>query len=109
MNGLESIDFGGNPKRNMQLLLANLTPSTIVPQANKYYTFIYKAKTRGITYDQHPLILCGDVYRWGFNGNNVHIGVRQYTWNEVLSNLYELSDEEFDFLRNVPLAVYKTT
>jgi len=109
MNRLEGIIFGQNPVRNMDLVLSNLSPSTIVPKANKYYTFIYKAKTRGIEYDMHPLILCGNVYRWGFNGDNYHMGLRQYTWNEVLSNLYELSDEEFQLLQDVPLAKIKST
>ena len=109
MNRVEDLDFGGNPTRNMGILLSSLSPSTIVPKPNKYYTFVYKAKTRGIRYDQHPLILCGDVYKWGFNGENVHIGTRQYTWNEVLSNIYEINDEEFNTLKEVPLALYKFT
>ena len=93
----------------MGILIASLDRSEIVPEPNKYYTFVYRAKTRGIQYDQHPLILSGSVFKWGFTGENVHIGTRQYTWNEVLSNLYELSEEEFDFLRSVPLALYKFT
>ena len=109
MNRLEGIIFGKNPTKNMDMVLSNLSPSTIVPEANKYYTFIYKAKTRGIQYDMHPLILCGNVYSWGFNGDNYHMGLRQYSWNEVLSNLYELSDEEFMFLQGVPLAKIKST
>jgi hypothetical protein len=41
---------------------------------------------------------------------NVHWnGIRQYSWNEVISNVYELSDEEFDFLQNIPLAKFKNT
>jgi hypothetical protein len=110
MNGLDSLDFKMNPSYNMGVLLKYLTPSGIVPRANKYYTFIYKAKTRGIQYDQHPLVICGNVYQWGFNAMNVHWnGIRQYSWNEVISNVYELSDEEFEFLQNVPLAKFKNT
>ena len=110
MTDLETIRFGQDPTKNMGLLLAKLNPSGIVPRPNKYYTFIYKAKTPGIQYDQHPLIVCGDVYKWGFNGLNQHWGeVRQYSWNEVLSNVYELSQENFQYLTNVPLAKYKTT
>jgi len=110
MNRVAGINFGSNPTRNMGILLAKLTQSGIVPDANKYYTFVYKAKTKGIEYDQHPLILCGNVYKWGFNGMNQHWGeVRQYSWNEVLSNVYELSEEEFQTLTNVPLAKFKST
>jgi hypothetical protein len=109
MNRVESITFGGDPNRNMAILLAKLNKSGIVPIANKYYTFVYKAKTKGIRYDQHPLILCGNVYKWGFTGENAHIGTRQYSWNEVLSNIYEISEEEFQTLTEVPLAKFKTT
>ena len=94
----------------MRLLLSSLSPSNIVPRPNKYYTFIYKAKTKGIQYDQHPLIICGNVYKWGFNGLNEHWGsIRQYSWNEVLSNVYELSEEEYSTLSNVPLALFKNS
>ena len=109
MNKVENIRFGRNPTKNMGLLLSSLDPSGIVPRPNKYYTFIYKAKTPGIRYDQHPLILSGSIFNWGFTGENVHIGTRQYSWNEVLSNIYELSEEEFSFLKDVPLALYKFT
>ena len=110
MNKLESINFGGNPRRNMALLLERLSPSEIVPEPNKYYTFIYKAKTKGITYDQNPLIICGDVFNWGFNGMNSHWdAIRQYSWNEVLSNLYELTEDEFSYLQDINLAYYKQT
>ena len=110
MNRVETINFGNNPTRNMGILLSTLSPSTIVPEPNKYYTFIYKAKTRGIRYDMHPLILCGSIFKWGFNGYNVHWNTpRQYSWAEVISNLYEVSDEEFDTLRDVPLAKFKST
>ena len=110
MNRLETLNFGATPGRNIRLVLATLSPSTFVPEPNKYYTFIYKAKTPGIQYDQHPLVLCGNVYKWGFNAMNQHWGaVRQYSWNEVLSNIYEISEEEFSYLTNVPLAKFKST
>lgn len=109
MNRVEFLGFDKNPTYNMRLLLGNLNGSTIVPQPNKYYTFIYKAKTPRIQYDRHPLILCGSTFQWGFNGLNVHMGTRQYTYPEVLSNLYELSEEEFEYLQNVPLALIKST
>ena len=110
MNRVESITFGGDPNRNMAILLAKLNKSGIVPNANKYYTFVYKAKTKGIRYDQNPLILCGNVYKWGFTGMNQHWGaLRQYSWSEVLSNVYEISEEEFQTLTEVPLAKFKTT
>ena len=111
-NRVESLRlvFGKDPSRNMALLLDELSPSTIVPRPNKYYTFIYRAKPPRITYDTYPLILCGSVYPKGFNGVNVHWNqVRQYSFGEVVSNIYELSEEEFAFLQEVPLANFRTT
>ena len=110
MNRVEGLNFTRNPNQNIRLVLERLTPAEIVPKANKYYTFIYKAKTLGIQYDQNPLIVCGDVYKWGFTGLNVHWNaVRRYSWNEVLSNVFELNEEEFTTLQDVPLASFKTT
>ena len=109
MNRVESINFGTDPNRNMSLLLSGLdsTQAQIVPEANKYYVFVYKATTPG-RYDQHPLILCGGVFNKGFTGYNVHWGqVRQYSFAGVLSNVYELDQEEFETLNNVPLASFK--
>ena len=94
----------------MRLLLSYLTPSEIIPDPNKYYTFVYKAKTPNLQYDQHPLILCGNVFKWGFTGYNFHWNeIRQYSWAEVLSNLYEVSEEEFEIVKDIPLAKFRTT
>ena len=107
-NRVESINFGQDPTRNMAILLSTIEGPGIVPRPNKYYTFIYKAKTPNIQYDQHPLILCGNVFKWGFTGLNEHWGgLRQYSWNEVLSNIYQLSEDEFQYLTQVPLAKFK--
>ena len=82
-----------SPKRNMHDLLSVLD-STIVPDPDKYYTFVYKAKTKGIIYDAHPVVKVGAVYSWGFVGFNLHWGgARQYTWQEVISNLYIIPED----------------
>lgn len=99
--------IGRSPEQNMNMILGRYQgPTIIVPTPDKYYTFVYTAKTKGIEYDQHPLIMCSSVYSWGFTGMNVHIGPRQYTWSES-SNLLELSEGEFDVLKKLPLARYK--
>jgi len=104
------IVFGTDPTRNMSLLLDAISPSTIVPKPDKYYTFVYKAKTPGIQYDQYPLVICNNIFSWGFNAYNEHWGyIRQYSWNEVLSNIYELSEEEFETCKSVPLAKFRNT
>ena len=110
MNRVEAIrdQFVGGPRYNMEILLSKLTQAEIIPQPNKYYVFVYKAKTPNITYDQHPLVLVGDVYQWGFTGYNFHWNeVRRYTWGEVLSNLYELNEEEFNTVQDIPIALFK--
>jgi len=97
-------------EKNMANLLDILDRTTIVPEVNKYYVFIYKAKTPGITYDQHPLIECTGIFNWGFLGVNVHWGkARRYTWGEVISNLYEVEHREMSILLNYPIAKFKTS
>ena len=112
MNRLESIsgEFTKGPLYNMELMLSYLTEPEIVPDPDKYYVFVYKAKTPGITYDQHPLIQCTGVYKWGFTGYNYHWNEsRQYSWAEVLSNLYELNEDEFSTAQEIPIALFKRT
>ena len=112
MNRLESIvpQMKGKPVYNMSLLLAKLTPSTIVPRPDKYYVFVYRAKTPNIRYDTHPLIMCQNIYKWGFTGYNFHWGEpRQYTWNEVISNLYEIYEQEVQTAQQLPIAQFKST
>ena len=112
MNHVEPIlyQLTGRPTYNMAILLSKLPQSTIVPRPDKYYTFVYKAKTRNITYDQHPLIECTSVHPWGFVGYNYHWeDYRKYAWNEVISNVYGLTEQEFQSVRNVNLMQIKTT
>ena len=113
MNRLESVLEGSGfrtPDANMRMLLENLTPSTIVPQVSKYYVFVYKAKTPNIQYDRNPFIMCTSVHRWGFSGMNYHWGTaRNYSWNEVVTNLYEIRGDEVDIMMNFPIANYKNS
>jgi hypothetical protein len=91
----------------MQVLNDTVTP---VPDAGKFYTFVYNAKTPRITYDQHPLIACTEVLRWGFRGINFHLGkYRNYTWEEVAGQLYIVDYEELGDLLSIPYALRKDT
>lgn len=93
---------------NMRILLEQLSPSTIVPEVNKYYVFVYKAKTKNIRYDAHPFIVCTSLYKWGFTGFNFHWNQsRRYTWQEVVSNLYEIYDSELNTLEKLPIANFR--
>lgn len=97
----------GKPEYNMRLLLNSLSPSTIVPETDKYYVFVYKAKTPKIKYDKHPFIICTGIYKWGFSGYNVHWNDwRRYTWNEVLTNIYEIKESEIKDMERYPIAKF---
>ena len=99
-----------NPDYNMSLLLNTLTPSVIIPQLDQYYVFVYKAKTPRIQYDQNPFITCTGVYKWGFSGFNYHWKQpRRYSWNEVISNLYEVQEDEVQIVMNFPIAKFRTS
>lgn len=99
---------GRSANRNMQMLLDILQPSVIVPEVDKYYVFVYKASTPGIMYDQNPFVAVTAVYKWGFVGFNFHWeDYRQYSWAEVVTNLYEVSDEELNSVQQLPIAKIK--
>lgn len=89
----------------MDRLKDDVTP---VPDVGKYYTFIYSPKTSNIQYDAHPLVAVTDVFQWGFRGINYHWGrVRQYTWNEVIGNLYRVRSIELNDLRTIPYGKFQ--
>ena len=97
----------GSPTKNMTLLLNKLSPSTIIPDPDKYYVFVYKAKTKGIVYDRYPFVLCSSLFNWGFIGFNFHWNeYRRYSWVEIASNLYEIRDEELNSMEKYPIAKF---
>ena len=86
----------------MDVLGGTVTP---VPDVGNFYIFVYNPKTPGIRYDQNPLIACTDIFQWGFRGINFHWGeTRQYTWNEIVGQLYQVSDDELDDLDAIPFS-----
>ncbi len=83
-------------------VLERLSEVEIVPNVGRYYTFIYNPKTPRIRYDEYPLIACIEVNRWGFRGVNYHWGkFRNYTWDEVQSNLHVIYSRELEDLRSI--------
>lgn len=111
INNLSQMPYkmkGMNPRSAMQMLIGSYSgPAVKVPQPNKYYTFVYQAKTPNIQYDAHPVISCGDVFAWGFTGFNVHWGeIRRYTWNECVSPLFEIAESEIQTVSQLPIAKY---
>lgn len=93
-----------DPDDIMVELMDNLGGTvTPVPDVGKYYVFVYQPKTPNIQYDQNPLVAVTDVFRWGFRGINLHMGqYRQYTWNELVGQLYEINPDELSDVQELP-------
>lgn len=99
-----------DPEDLMLEIMDALDVSGFIPDPGKYYTFVYNAKTPGIRYDQHPLIATTNVTMKGFSGFNYHWGkMRNYTWNEVAGQLYEVDPGELADLREIPYAKFLNT
>ena len=88
-----------DPEEIMLLIMELFTIEEILPEVGKFYTFIYNPKTPNITYDQHPLIACVDLFKWGLRGLNFHWQqYRNYTWAEVAGKLHLVEFQELDEL-----------
>ena len=75
------------------------TIEVLYPEPGKFYTYVYNAATPDITYDQHPLIACTGLFRWGFRGLNFHWQTyRNYTWEEIAGKLHVVEWQELDEL-----------
>jgi len=87
----------------MDLILYALNDTvTPMPTAGNICTFKYYAKTPRITYDQHPLVAVSDIFPWGFRGINFHLrDYRQYTWQELGSQVYIVDKTELDDLMSL--------
>ena len=85
-------------------LMNNLnTTVTSSPSVGRYYVFVYSAKTPNIQYDSNPLVAVTDVFEWGFRGVNLHVGqYRNYTYNELVGQLYEVNSDELSDVRELP-------
>ena len=97
-----------DPEDLMMQLMSVLSESGRVPEEGKFYTFVYRPKTPNIEYDQFPLVAVADVFQWGFRGINFHWGeYRQYTWQEVVGQLYELDSGELTDAIELPFAYFR--
>lgn len=97
------------PDDIMMAIMEVFREGEFIPDVGKYYTFIYSAKTKGVTYDEFPLVAVTSIERWGFKGINFHWRQqRQYTWYEVDSKLLEVKQNEIDYLRSLPYAKIRT-
>ena len=108
---LSDLNNRTNDQEEMMLEIMEALNDTVtpIPEVGNFYTFVYNAKTPGETYDQHPLIACTSLERWGFKGLNFHWRKsRNYTWNELAGQLYILDYTEFDDLLAIPYAKFLT-
>ena len=110
-NILQRLVGNESPDDLMLEIMDTLTVSGFIPNPGNIYTFIYSAKTTQITYDQHPLVLVSDVFQWGFRGINFHWGygdsaTRNYNWDEIVGQLYEVSAGELSDMREIPFAKF---
>jgi|TARA_B100000073_G_scaffold329745_1_gene317593 hypothetical protein len=91
-----------DPDDRMLEVLDVLEPTPVrLIEVGKIYLFVYRAKTPGLLFDSNPFIAVTDVFQWGFRGFSAHWREpRQYTWNEVGSEVYEIFRSEVnDVLR----------
>ena len=71
MSKTSGLKTSSSPVKNMASLM-DVLDSTIVPDVDKYYVFVYKAKTPRIKYDCHPFVVVTGLFRWGFSAYNFH-------------------------------------
>ena len=106
----EELETSNDPE-DLMLMIMEALKGTVspIPEVGKFYTFVYNAKTPRIQYDQHPLIACTDLQQWGFKGLNFHWRQsRNYTWEELVGQLYIVEYDELDDLLAIPYAKFLT-
>ena len=102
-------ESGSNdPEDLMMVIMEVLKEEVLYPEPGKFYTFLYRPKTPEIEYDQHPLIACTSLEKWGFRGMNFHWRKsRQYTWAEVIGKLHVIKYDELDEMLSIPYAKFR--
>jgi hypothetical protein len=93
-----------DPDELMSIIQEIFDDTEKYPRPGNIYTFVYNAKTPGIAYDQHPLLMVESISLSGFKGYNVHWSDhRNYVWEGVGSSFHRIKKgEEFDYLHDVP-------
>jgi hypothetical protein len=94
-----------DPEDLMLIIMDVLREEVLYPEPGKFYTFVYSPKTPDIEYDQHPLIACTELQKWGFKGINFHWREsRNYTWEELIGKLHVVRYDELDEMLSIPYA-----
>ena len=100
----------GNDSSELVMELMEACNDTVapIPDAGKFYFFVYSPNTPKIRYDENPLVAVHDIFSWGFRGINFHWDEhRNYTWKEVVGQLYEVYDDELNELDSIPFANFR--
>lgn len=99
VDAMTGVDNKADIMNAIQQTLSPSSKRSVIPGG--LYTFVYNAKTPGIIYDPFPLVGVVKVFDWGFVGVNLHWGdeevdenKRQYTWDQIISPVYEIQQEE---------------
>ena len=104
----EQIEGLNDPDDIMMNIMEVFTQTDLTPDAGKYYTFVYNAKTPGV-YDEFPLVAVTLIENWWFQGINFHWGTsRNYTWNEIVARLHVIQNDQIDYMRALHYANFKT-
>lgn len=107
---LKRIEDSGitDPEDIMLVIMDIFNEEVLYPEPGKFYTFIYNPKTLNAEYDQHPLIACTSLEKWGFKAINFHWGEsRQYTWEEVAGKLHVVKYNELDELMSLQYGKFR--
>ena len=103
IDSLTGIEKPNDLMEEIKSILPGVNKSEV--QAGGIYTFTYRAKTPGLSYDIHPLVGVTKVFSWGFIGVNFHWEEsRQYTWQEIIGDIYEVQREELTDIQRVSYA-----
>lgn len=101
----EKKSYLNNPSYNMNMLIEILSERKYgFPNPGDIFTFIYKAKTPNMVYDQHPVSTILILQPGKFVGFNHHLNMtRQYSGNSgrIMSNFYKILPEELDMVLRI--------
>ena len=78
--------------------------ATMVPTPGKTFVLGYAAVTPNLLTDRFPLVTVKYVFDWGFTGINLHLREqRNYNFNGMATELYEIRDAEVGDIMALPL------
>ncbi|MBF90094.1 MAG: hypothetical protein CMG75_10685 [Candidatus Marinimicrobia bacterium] len=110
LSGIAQSIMGGEDPDDLMIEIMEALNDTVtpIPDVGEFYVFVYNPKTPEIKFDQNPFVAVTKIYSWGFRGLNFHWGEnRQYTWNEIAGQLYQVTNDEINDLEKIPFAKFR--